>query len=340
MRVSIAINNHNYERYVEQAVESCLAQTHTDLEIIVIDDGSTDRSWNVIQAFGSRIRAVQTINGGQGAAYNQGFALCTGEFVLFLDSDDVLAPTAIERCVAAIQHNTSKVQFRLATIDDSGAPLGGFVPYLMHSGNVEPIVRKFGHYAGPPASGNLYRRTAIAPYFPMPAILWRRASDTVPFIASAFHGEIVSLDETLGYYRLHKKSNQKIGLLGNMNLSLADGLNNEDDRFNAMATLLHENGGIQIDTPELPLPWSIRNRVLSMRLFPSEHPYQTDSALKLIRLQTQSLSAWPGYRTVERLAMLLWVAVMSTAPRALVAAMASTNNSGAVRSVLRRLSFK
>ncbi|MGL4576263.1 MAG: glycosyltransferase family 2 protein [Burkholderiaceae bacterium] len=340
MRVSIAINNYNYERYIGQAIESCLAQTHPDLEIIVVDDGSTDRSWDLIQAFGPRVRSVQTINGGQGAAYNHGFELCTGEFVLFLDSDDVLAPTAIERCVAAVRDNTSKVQFRLATISDSGAPLGGFVPYLMHSGNVEPIVRKFGHYAGPPASGNFYRRSAIARYFPMPATQWRRASDTVPFIASAFHGEIVSLDETLGYYRLHKKSNQKIGLLGNMNLSLADGLKSEDDRFGAMVRLLRENGGIQIETPELPLPWSIRNRVLSMRLFPGEHPYQTDSPLKLIRLQAQALSSWPGYRTIERFAMLLWVAVMSTAPRALVAAMAPSNNSGAVRSVLRRLSFK
>jgi glycosyltransferase involved in cell wall biosynthesis len=340
MRVSIAINNYNYEKYIGQAIESCLAQTYSNVEIIVVDDGSTDGSWDLIQSFGSRIRAIQTANDGQGAAYNYGFAMCTGEFVVFLDSDDTLGPTAIERCVAAVRHNTSKVQFRLATIGSSGASLGGFVPYLMHSGNVEPIVRQFGHYAGPPASGNFYRRTAIAPYFPMPVGKWKRASDTVPFIASAFHGEIVSLDETLGFYRLHKKANKKIGLLGNMNVSLADGLKNEDERRQAMIELLRENGGIHIEAPELPLPWSVRNRVLSMRLFPDEHPYQADSPLKLIRLQAQALSSWPGYRKIERLAMLFWVAVMSTAPRALVAAMASSNNSGAVRSALRRLSFK
>ena len=169
VRVSIAINNHNYAQFLGAAIDSALAQTYPNLEVIVVDDGSTDSSWSIIESYGSRITALRSPNLGQGSAYNLGFERCSGQWVLFLDSDDTLDPDAIERFLAAADDEVAIVQCRLRKIDEQGRLLGGLVPYTMHSGDVTPIIRRFGHYAGPPASGNFYRRTVIALYFPMPA---------------------------------------------------------------------------------------------------------------------------------------------------------------------------
>ncbi len=336
-RVSIAINNYNYDRFIKATIDSALAQTYANLEVIVVDDGSTDQSWSIIQSYGDRIKAVRTGNGGQGAAYNKGFELCTGEFIFFLDSDDTLDPSAIERCVAMVTPDVSKVQFRLRTVDAGGNSLGGFVPYLMHDGNVRDIIEKFGHYAGPPASGNFYRRSAIERYFPMPAPRWKRASDTVPFLLSAFHGTIASIDESLGSYRLHKRANSKTGLLGNMNKSIADGLKNEIERRDAALALLLERSGIKVPGPFLMLPTSMRSRALCWKLEPHLYPYANESAGRLLRDLGQALRAWPGYNFAERSAMRLWITIVACSPHWVVTRIAAGNNSGGVRSMLKKL---
>jgi glycosyltransferase involved in cell wall biosynthesis len=98
--VSVIVGNYNYAAYVGEAIESVLAQTHPRVEVIVVDDGSTDGSRAVIERYGDRVRALFKPNAGQGSVYNAGFRMAQGELVLFLDSDDVLLPTA-ERCRAS-----------------------------------------------------------------------------------------------------------------------------------------------------------------------------------------------------------------------------------------------
>src|SRR5260221_12358121 len=99
MKASIIVTSYNYERFLGHAIESALAQTHGETEVIVVDDGSTDGSRRVIDAFGNRITSVPKANAGQASAFNAGFAASSGEIVPFLDSDDVLLPTATE-CAA------------------------------------------------------------------------------------------------------------------------------------------------------------------------------------------------------------------------------------------------
>ena len=104
--VSILINNYNYGRFLKEAIASALEQSYQPIEVIVVDDGSTDNSKEIIASFGDRIKAILKENGGQASAFNQGFACSQGEIICFLDSDDLFKPEK----VAAIVHDFQQDQ--------------------------------------------------------------------------------------------------------------------------------------------------------------------------------------------------------------------------------------
>src|SRR5215210_1959226 len=87
--VSVIIPVHNSERYLAEAIESVLAQTYACHEIIVVDDGSVDRSAQVTKRFGAAVRHVFQPQAGAGAARNRGVELAEGGFFAFLDADDL-----------------------------------------------------------------------------------------------------------------------------------------------------------------------------------------------------------------------------------------------------------
>lgn len=97
--VSIIIPCYNNEPFVEAAINSALDQTYPHIEVVVIDDGSSDRSLEIIQSFGDLIYWETQPNKGGPAARNRGLELATGDYIKFLDADDVLMPECIERQV-------------------------------------------------------------------------------------------------------------------------------------------------------------------------------------------------------------------------------------------------
>src|SRR3954469_17707313 len=97
--VSIIIDNYNYGRFIGDAIDSALAQTYANKEVIVVDDGSTDNSREIINGYSGRIQSVFKNNGGQSSALNAGFAASHGDVVYFLDADDVLFPDAVENVI-------------------------------------------------------------------------------------------------------------------------------------------------------------------------------------------------------------------------------------------------
>jgi glycosyltransferase involved in cell wall biosynthesis len=116
---TIVIVNYNYERFIAAAIDSALEQSYTPLEVIVVDDGSTDGSREIIAGYGTRIRVILQKNSGQGAVYNTGWRAAHGAFVLFLDSDDVLEKEAIQKVADAFERSNAavKVQFYLRQVD-------------------------------------------------------------------------------------------------------------------------------------------------------------------------------------------------------------------------------
>lgn len=100
--VSVIIPAHNCEKYVAEAIDSVLAQTYPAVECIVVDDGSTDRTAEVVKSYGERVRYVYQDNAERSAARNNGLRCATGEYVSFLDADDYLAPEKIFQQVALL----------------------------------------------------------------------------------------------------------------------------------------------------------------------------------------------------------------------------------------------
>ena len=97
--VSVLIDTYNHERFIEQAIVSVFEQDFpaADREIIVVDDGSTDGTPDIVRKFGPRVRLFRKPNGGQASAFNAGIPECHGEIVSFLDGDDWWAPGKLRR---------------------------------------------------------------------------------------------------------------------------------------------------------------------------------------------------------------------------------------------------
>ncbi|MEL6937458.1 MAG: glycosyltransferase, partial [Cyanobacteria bacterium J06607_17] len=117
LKVSIVINNYNYERFLSEAIDSALEQTYQNVEVIVVDDGSMDGSRDIINRYGNAVIPIFQPNRKQGHAFNSGFTHSKGDIVIFLDADDYLKPEAAEKIVAAWKPQIAKVHYRLDVVD-------------------------------------------------------------------------------------------------------------------------------------------------------------------------------------------------------------------------------
>jgi hypothetical protein len=202
--VSIVIDNYNYGRFLAAAIESALDQTYPRVEVVVVDDGSTDDSAEVIARYRGRIRALFQPNAGQSEAFHRGFEAANGDIVLFLDSDDALRPDAVATIVGRWGPGVSKAQWSLASVDAAGAFLGNVFPNFppgLTGEDVRREVLRSGLYPCPPTSGNAYARWFLEKVLPVRVL--RQGTDGPLNVAAPLYGEVVTIDRVLGYYRLH-----------------------------------------------------------------------------------------------------------------------------------------
>jgi glycosyltransferase involved in cell wall biosynthesis len=124
--VSAVIPAFNAERWIAGAIESVLGQTFRDLECIVVDDGSTDGTSSIVRSYGPPVILLEQPNAGVSAARNAGIIAARGQFIAFLDADDVWRPEKIERQVEAFQRDPDLglVYTSLELVDESGCSLG------------------------------------------------------------------------------------------------------------------------------------------------------------------------------------------------------------------------
>jgi glycosyltransferase involved in cell wall biosynthesis len=104
-RVSVIVPAYNGERFLEETLRSAVGQTLPPSEVIVVDDGSTDASAEIAERFGDPVRCIRQSNSGVAAARNHGLSLATGEFIAFLDHDDLWPEEKLEVQVAALRAN-------------------------------------------------------------------------------------------------------------------------------------------------------------------------------------------------------------------------------------------
>ena len=125
--ISVIVPVYDVEKYLPKCLDSLLAQTWRNLEIIVVDDGSPDGSWDIMQDYArrdSRIQLRRQKNGGLSAARNAGLELARGEWIGFMDSDDYAAPEMYETLYrAATEHDAQMAVCSLAYVMPDGTPL-------------------------------------------------------------------------------------------------------------------------------------------------------------------------------------------------------------------------
>lgn len=206
--VSVLIDTYNHERFIEEAVSSVLAQDFpaADREVIVVDDGSTDRTPEILSKFASQVRILRKPNGGQASAFNQGIPECRGEIVAFLDGDDWWAPQKLSRVVQAMTANRSLgivghgiVQFSTDGSTRLEAPdkAERFTLDCLAAARLFRMRKSFLGTSRMVIRADLLRRIG-----PVPTTLTIEADEYL-FTLGAALGEVMILPETLTYYRLH-----------------------------------------------------------------------------------------------------------------------------------------
>lgn len=205
--ISVVINNYNYARFVAQAVESALAQRYPHKEILVVDDGSTDNSREVLEPYAARgVRLIFKENGGQASAFNRGFQEARGEVIAFLDADDYWHPDLLETLASVWRSGVAMTMWRLQGVDENGQLIDYVVPPVstsMPSGNICRDFAIRGEYPHPPTSGLAFARAALSAVTPIDESTWRISADAPLYTTAPFQGEVLSIDKILGYYRLH-----------------------------------------------------------------------------------------------------------------------------------------
>ena len=217
MKVSIIITNFNYEDYLEDCIKSCINQSYKNIEVIVVDDGSTDNSKDIIEKYSDSIRKIYQKNEGMIGASNTGFKSAKGEIIMFIDADDYLYENAVSEICKMWKDGTSKIHFRLQNIDENGNE-GSYTPpqkIKLGHGQVWKEILSNGMYITTPTTGNAYSRKVLEKVFPIEDAKINNEGSYYDFIPTdaylklriPFYGNIISIENPLGVYRIHGRNN-------------------------------------------------------------------------------------------------------------------------------------
>lgn len=314
-RVSVCIDNYNYAEFLPRAIESVLRQDYPRVELIVVDDGSSDDSPAVMARYRGNGRFITKPNGGQASTLNVAFSASSGDIVMFLDADDALYPDAVSRVVEHWSADLSKVQFRLAVVDPAGRTIGSFphreVP--LPQGDVVTAMLRAGTYPTPTTSGNAYSRRALQSVMPIPEEDFRVAADGYLNAVVPFCGPIRSIDAELGIWHQHGANTW-----GGRGVELRLVRQRLEHTLGVERYVRREAAARGHDVPvDLSLrdPEHALYRMLSLRLDPAGHAAPADRRVALLRAGLAAVRGHHELGLARRISWLAAVVVVGLAPR-------------------------
>jgi GT2 family glycosyltransferase len=308
--VSVLIDTYNHEAFIEEAIASVLQQdfSASETQILVVDDGSTDRTPNIVEKFAPRVRLLRKRNGGQASAFNVGIPEARGEVVAFLDGDDWWMPNklsavasvfAAEPAIGLVGHGVTQVyldgrkqaevprevtRFRLASVEAAKM-------FRMRRG-----------FLG--TSRMAYRRVVLQQIGAVPEEI-RFEADEYLFTLAGFFADVMILPHSYAFYRLHS------GNLFQFAAGTRETLRRKQQILAALAKSLREK------FRQLDVPADIAEAILEcvqleanvMRLqLESGFPWETVSAeLGVMRVFHSDASTWQRLFSLARLAPALFL---------------------------------
>lgn len=314
--LSVIIPNHNYAAYVGSAIRSALDIRWPKVEVIVVDDGSTDNSLDVINEFADEVAIISQANAGQMPSCVNGFRRSSGDVIIFLDSDDALHPDVMTEIASVWSEVASKYQFQMRVIDAKGQPTGNVLPQFFSRPASQDIGRWMtttGAYPTPPGSGNAYPRWFVERVFGFESDFVDRAPDSYLLAAAPACGHIVTITKPLADYRVH-------GLNHGAFLQL------DDTRFAREIDLTRRRYKFFTEiasNEKLPVASDALNRnviflclrTASFKLRPDLHPLAKDSSLRIAADALRAVATPQGFSISQRISLLGWILCVLISPR-------------------------
>jgi hypothetical protein len=323
-RLSVIINNYNYAQFVGATIDSALGLDWPDVEVVVVDDGSTDESPVVLKGYGDRIVAILQENQGQSTAANAGYAQSTGDVVIFLDSDDLLLPDLASRVMAEFAANPAiaRVQWPMRTIDGDGNETGEITPpapYVLPSGDLAPHVARFRNYIWNPTSASAYSADALDKVFPMPADVYLKNTGVDLYLSETivFVGPVAALADAGTLYRVHGSNHslRRRDELGPYSREKIREMLVGHEHAREVATRVAP-GRVLVPTSALtPLDWAFSAyRLASIRSDPDQHPIPGDGRIRITLRGAWSVALHPMYSPKARVKRVAWFLAAGFAP--------------------------
>jgi len=204
-RISVLIDAYNYGRYIEEAIASVVGQDFApeEMEILVVDDGSTDDTRERVGKYAERVKYVYKENGGQASAFNRGIAEARGELIFLLDADDYWRPGKVRRIAGLFAEHpeVGMIYHRYAEREESSGRMAEQVDPVI-SGNLAERKRDLISYWIYPTSTLAFRRGAVQGLLPVPEGLKIQADAYLAALA-IFQGPVLGVEESLAVYRVH-----------------------------------------------------------------------------------------------------------------------------------------
>ena len=204
--ISVIINNHNYGEYIGQAIESVLSQNFRDFEVVIVDGASSDSSREIIYeyvtGYPDRITSIMKTTSGQAAAINAGFAVCRGDIIALLDSDDCFLPGKLEK-IALLHQKYDFVGTACKRSDGKNHDIP-----KDNADNRQMLLRKYGFiytYELTTSCISMSRRLAEQ-ILPMPEENYVTYADAYIKVLAQYQSNIYFCDEPYSLYRIHERN--------------------------------------------------------------------------------------------------------------------------------------